>query len=122
MLSKDKRLNLKKDFKWVASGEKVGSDTVKLFYRFGDNSTPRVGIAVSSSVYKKAVDRNRVRRLLSTAFESLYNQLPKAVNIIVMPKEGVITLSAEGVLNHIKPLLKKRSLLENGKKDNCLAN
>ncbi|KKR80364.1 MAG: Ribonuclease P protein component [Candidatus Daviesbacteria bacterium GW2011_GWA1_41_61] len=112
MLSKDKRLNLKRDFQWVASGEKISSEIVKLFYRYGENNQAQVGIAVSSSVFKKAVQRNRARRLVSTAFEALYPNLSQQVKIIAIPRQGVLKLNPAKILNYLKSLLKKRNLLK----------
>lgn len=112
MLSKDKRLNLKKDFTWVAAGEKSGNKIIRLFFRFGENGAPRIGIAVSKSVFKKAVERNRARRLVSAGFEQLYEDLPEGVNIIVLPKEEILTMTSEEVAGSLKNLLLKVKLLK----------
>lgn len=112
MLSKDKRLNLKRDFQWVASGEKISSDYIKLFYRLTDTDQAMVGIAVSSSIFKKAVHRNRARRLVSKAFEVLYPSLLKQIKIIALPKEDILKLKSEEFLEFLKPLLKKNNLLK----------
>jgi ribonuclease P protein component len=90
MLSKDRRLNLKTDFKWVASGKKLETGYLKLFIRIGNNQEPRIGIAVSGRVFNNATDRNRARRLVSAALEALYLNLPKTINIVALPKAGVI--------------------------------
>ncbi|MCR4305559.1 MAG: ribonuclease P protein component, partial [Candidatus Daviesbacteria bacterium] len=92
MLSKDRRLNLKTDFKWVASGKKLETKYLKLFIKPGDNEIPRIGIAISGKTFKKAVERNRARRLTSSAFETLFPSLPKGINILVLPKAGVIAV------------------------------
>lgn len=112
MLSKEKRLNLKKDFKWVAFGQKLGDDLIRLYVRQGDNLEPKVGIAGSKSDFKKAIDRNRARRLVSTGFESLYNQLPKNINIVALPRQGVLELTSTEVTRVLKELLKKGKLLD----------
>ncbi|MCL5784420.1 MAG: ribonuclease P protein component [Patescibacteria group bacterium] len=111
MLSKDKRLNLRKEFKWVASGEKVENNILKLFIKFGDNVQPRVGIAVSSSTFKKAVDRNRARRLIATGFQDFYFKLPQNVNLIAMPKAEVLGLGSGEVTIFLKQLLEQKKLL-----------
>lgn len=109
MLSKDKRLNLRKDFKWAASGKKLETKYLKLFISFGDNQMSKVGIAISGKVFKKAVERSYARRLISAAFEALYLNLPTNINILVLPKARVIevksgdlTLDLEAVLKHEK--------------------
>lgn len=107
MLPKSKRLNLKTDFKWVAAGQKTENNFVKVFFRLGSNSLPRIGIALSKSNFKKAVERNRARRLISKGFEELYSRLPEGINIIAMPKENVLKLSGEEVSKGLEEVLKK---------------
>lgn len=90
MLPKIQRLNLKKDFKWVASGNKKETTNFKLMWRLSDTTGPKVGIALSSQYFKKAHDRNRARRLTSTAIQSLYSSLNKGLNLVIMPKLAVL--------------------------------
>lgn len=100
MLPKNKRLNLKKDFKWVASGKKLETKYMRLYFRESNPSTgsgPKVGIAVSSKVFKKAVDRNRARRLVSQAFQSTIYNLPATVNILGLPKIGILGVKSDDV-------------------------
>lgn len=111
MLPKPHRLNLKTDFKWVASGRKVEDNLVKLFIKSGDKSEARVAISTSAKVFKDAHDRNRARRLLSHAFEELYPQFPQGINIIALPKQGVILLKSEEVLLSLTSLLKKAKVI-----------
>lgn len=120
MLPKEKRLNLKKDFKWVASGsprsaggagKKVSTKYANLFLRVGDNQNPRVGIATSSSIFKKSSQRNKARRLLSAAFESLYNNLPDTINIVALPKIGILDVKSGDVLMDLEEALKKEKIL-----------
>lgn len=111
MLQKDKRLNLKKDFKWVSSGKKIESRFARLFIKMGENSLPRVGIASSSKVFKKATQRNRARRLVSHAFEVLYPKLPQSVNIVALPKSGVINVKSKEVLLDLESVLKYEKII-----------
>lgn len=110
MLSKSKRLNLKKDFKWVAQGKSVSDTIVKLMIRFGDNQFPKVGIAVSSQTFKKAVKRNRARRLISKGFEILYDKLPGKINIIALPRAAILEKDANKVQKQLEELLTKEGL------------
>ena len=107
MLPKQNRLNLKKDFKWVASGGKLENSLVKLFFKQGDLPFPRVGIALSKATFRKAVDRNRARRLLSKGFENLYNKLPSGINIVALPKKEVIELNSDQVTKSLEEILEK---------------
>lgn len=111
MLSKDKRLNLKKDFKWVASGKRIDNPLITLFIRIGDNSSPRVGIAVSSKHFKKAVERNKARRLTSAGFESLYTKLPANINIVALPKVGVLKVKSGDLLLELENILNDQKII-----------
>ncbi len=128
MLSKNKRLNLKTDFKWVTSGKRVESKFMTLFIKMGDPSAhlvnsgqvgsgPKIGIATSSKVFKKAHDRNRARRLVSTAFESLISplrlseasHLSSTINILALPKQGVLSVKSGDILLDLEEVLRKES-------------
>jgi len=121
MLPKPQRLNLKKDFKWVAAGKKLESKYLKIFVRHGDPSTSntpslresgqaRVGIATSSKTFRKATNRNRARRLVSTAFQSIFHLLPPTINIIALPKAGVLSVKSSDVLLDLEAALKSEKV------------
>ncbi|MBI2196158.1 ribonuclease P protein component [Candidatus Daviesbacteria bacterium] len=111
MLPKPSRLNLKKDFKWVAAGKKLETKYLKLFIKVGDNQEPRLGIAGSGKTFPKAVERNRARRLVSAALEALYLNLPKSINIVALPKAGVIKVKSGDLLLDLEEGLKKAGLV-----------
>lgn len=115
MLPKSKRLNLKKDFSKVASGQKNEDDLVRLFSRFADNKDPLIGIAVSAKTFKKAALRNRAKRLVSKVFEDLYNRLPEGINIIVIPKADVLKYNSSELKPKIEKLLIKAGILKDEK-------
>lgn len=115
MLPKDQRLNLKKDFKWVASGQKLGNNLIRLYIRQGDNLQPKVGIALSKSDFRKATERNRARRMVSTGFQALYDKLPAGLNVVALPRPGVLELTSAEVTKVLEELLKKGKLIQNEK-------
>lgn len=111
MLPKSQRLNLKKDFKWVAEGKKVDTKYLKLFLRVGDNQSPRLGLATSSSIFKKASQRNRARRVTSAAFEILYSRLPQTINMVALPKASIIGVKSGDVLMDLEEKLKDEKII-----------
>lgn len=112
MLPRNNRLNLKVDFKWVSSGKRLEAVWAKLFFRLGQVKNPRVGIATSSKVFKRAVDRNRARRLLSKGFENLYDNLIEGVNIVALPKDKILSMTAVELEKELKDILDKNNLLK----------
>lgn len=112
MFSKKQRLNLKKDFKWVAAGKKLESKYLKLFVRMGENTWPKVGVALSSQTFKKAHDRNRAKRLASSAFGVLYGKLPQNINIVALPKAGVLSVKSGDLLLDLEENLKDDKIID----------
>jgi len=111
MLPKSNRLNLRTDFKWVASGKKIETKFIKLFCKTSTNIQARVGIAVSSKSFKKATDRNRARRLVSASFENLYERLPKNINIVALPKPLVLDVKSFDILVDLEKVLKNEKII-----------
>lgn len=112
MLPKNKRLNLKKSFKWVVAGQRLGNNYLNLYFRSGENTVPLVGIATSKSDFRKATERNRARRLVSTGFEALYDKLPGGVNMVAMPRRDVLELTSAQVSGVLEELLQKGKVLQ----------
>lgn len=111
MLPKENRLNLEKDFKWVTAGKKLESKFVRLFVKMGDNANPRIGIAVSGKVFKKAVTRNRARRVISQALQSIYLNLPKNINILALPKHSALEVKSEELLEDLRAIFKHEKII-----------
>lgn len=95
MLSKPQRLNLKTEFRWVASGKTYTSKNFKFFYRKGENQEPKIGVSISSSQFKKAADRNKAKRVCFEISRIHYNQLPKNLNLVIMPRAQVLDLTQQ---------------------------
>ena len=112
MLPKFKRLNLKKDFNWIANGKLVDTTFAKLYYRFGTNDLPRIGITAPSGVFKKAHSRNRARRLISSLFEVIYTRLPTRLNILAIPKPHLIEVKSDDLLLSLEDKLKEVGLIK----------
>ena len=105
MLSRDKRLNLNTSFRWVRGGRSAEDQFTKIFTRVGDNTQPLVGISTSAKVFKKAVDRNRARRLISRCIELFYNKIPNNLNIVILPKDKVLDAGLEDLYASLKSLV-----------------
>lgn len=111
MLPKSHRLNLKIDFKWVASGKKIDSKFLKMFIRMGENLNPRIGVAISSKNFRKATERNRTKRVAFQAFQSLYSSLPNNINIVALPKQMATSVKSGDLLLDLEAVLKDKNLL-----------
>lgn len=105
MLPKIKRLNLKTDFKWLVTGKVIDCKFTKLYVKMGENRFPKIGFATSSKNFKKAVERNRARRLMSAAIEPLYQRLPASTNILALPKASILGVKSGEVLLDLEEVL-----------------
>lgn len=110
MLPRHQRLNLKRSFKWVRDGKKAEGNLVKLYLRFGENELPLVGVATSKDSFKRAVDRNLAKRKVFSSFQSIYQNLPKGLNIIAMPRSAALNANQEEIDKEIKELLKDEKI------------
>jgi ribonuclease P protein component len=102
MLPKNKRLNLKKDFKWVVSGKRFETKDLKIYLKVSDGLAPKVGISLSKKELAQAADRNRAKRLVSEAVKKIYPALSKGANLIIIPKKGVLSASIEALSSQLK--------------------
>lgn len=89
----------------MASGKKINSEFATIFIKTGSNEFPKIGIATSSKYFKNATLRNRAKRVISKAFEALYSKLPNNINIMALPKSGVVLVKSQDVLLDLKKTL-----------------
>lgn len=104
MPPKSNRLNLKKDFKWMVAGEKIDTKYATIYIRKGNNELPKIAVALSSKHFRKAVDRNKVKRAFYRALSSIYNGLPRSVNIIALPKPLSLNVKSISLAAELKSL------------------
>jgi len=76
--------------------------------RYRDNGLDhaRLGLAISKRVSKRAVERNRIKRLLRESFRRVRHQLP-AVDMMVMAREQAAGVPGPQLLAELDGLWKK---------------
>ena len=76
--------------------------------RFRDNDLghARLGLAISKRVSKRAVERNRIKRLLRESFRRIRHQLP-SVDLMVMAREQASGQPGADLLAELDGLWKK---------------
>jgi len=79
-LGKDERLKSRKAIEELFSnGQRMSSGLFRVIYKRAGIAELRVGVGVSKGLFKKAVDRNRIRRLLREAYRLNKNLLQEAL-------------------------------------------
>jgi ribonuclease P protein component len=88
-----------------ASG-RLGGRCFSVRYRPNGLDHARLGLAISKRVSKRAVERNRIKRLLRESFRRARAQLPP-VDLVVMAREAAAGLPGHELLAEIDALWRK---------------
>lgn len=113
MLPKQHRLTRREDFSLIFSKGSYAQIPEGIAIKFikTDLPTSRLGFPVGKNFSKKAVDRNRARRVLrSASFKHLENLKP-GFDIIVLLKPGKKDLVFEEITAQLKKVFAKANLL-----------
>jgi ribonuclease P protein component len=80
------RLVRESDFRAVfREGGRARGACVHVVVRENGLEHSRLGLSVGKSIWKSAVRRNRVRRIFREAFRLSYPELPRGVDIVMIP-------------------------------------
>jgi len=114
-LSKKERLKKKKEFKKVFDNQYVGyGKYMVLLYSPNDLSYSRVGVIASKKVSKRAVDRNRAKRLLKEVFR-LNKDLIKKGDYILIGKKNILNINLKKLQEDFFNILKGKKLVNEEK-------
>jgi ribonuclease P protein component len=106
-LPRDARLRRPGDFAALRTNSgRAGGRCFHVRYRDNELGYARLGLAISKRVSKRAVERNRIKRLLRESFRRVRHQLP-AVDLMVMAREQAAGVSGAQLLTEIDALWKK---------------
>ena len=106
-LPREVRVRRRADFTALRnSSGRVGSRYFNLRYAPNAFGHARLGLAISKQVSKRAVERNRLKRLLRESFRSVRHRLP-AVDLVVMAREQAAGMDGPGLLPQIDELWEK---------------
>ncbi len=116
MLPKSCRLPLKTELKRLKKdGHLLQGKFFGLLLLKSDSSrdVSRFAVIVSNKVEKKAVKRNKIRRLIYEALWSLYPQIRKGTEGVFLVKKNITQATLREIKNEIENLFKKTKLLLN---------
>lgn len=106
-LPREARLRRPGDFAALrTSSGRAGGRCFHMRYRDNDLGHARLGLAISKRVSKRAVERNRIKRLLRESFRRVRQQLP-AVDMMVMAREQAAGVPGPQLLAELDELWKK---------------
>ena len=98
------RLTRAADYRSVfQANTRVSDDCFTLLVALRDTTQSRLGLAVSKKQIKRAVDRNRIKRIIRQSFRLHQNQLP-GVDVVVMVRCKILQLSNREVFSRLHNL------------------
>ena len=106
-LPREARLRRPADFAALrTSSGRLGGRCFHLRYASNALGHARLGLAISKRVSKRAVERNRIKRLVRESFRHVRLQLP-AVDVMVMAREQAAGVDGPHLLIQLDELWKK---------------
>lgn len=111
-LPREARLRRAADFAAMRQGSgRLGGRCFAVRYRPNGLGEARLGLAISKRVSKRAVERNRIKRLLRESFRRVRYQLPP-MDLLVMAREQAAGLPGPDLLAEIDALWRKLPALK----------
>ncbi|MCR4278870.1 MAG: ribonuclease P protein component [bacterium] len=108
MLTRENRLTKKRDFLIMGrKGRSVFGQLMTLRIRSVQGDEQKIGFVTPVKTFKKAVDRNRVKRRSRHLFRELLPTIQEGIHISVLLKPGVLTATSNELRFEIERLLKR---------------
>ena len=80
-------------YKYVfAKARRFGNRSFTLLVRKNEEEFPRLGLAIAKKSVKRAVDRNRIKRITRESFRHMQHQLPN-IDIVIMCCPSAVPLT-----------------------------
>jgi len=107
---------LKREYRLPATTKLVSSRFVRtaLFgIKYSKNNLPinRFAFVVKKSVDKRAVVRNRIRRVLRSCIEELLSQLTPGYDMLFFLEKGIIDVTRDEVMKEVRKVFEEKGLL-----------
>jgi ribonuclease P protein component len=113
MLPFKNRLKKKKDFEKVFSSNLFfSSNLILVKQKENEKQEIRIGFVVSKKISKKAVERNKIKRILRDQTRHMLDQLKKGTDIVVIARKPLLFASFKEVENDLKNVFLRLGVIE----------
>jgi ribonuclease P protein component len=107
VLKRENRIRLKKEFAEIKKeGRILFSPLFGFLVDKKSDDLKKFGVVVSKKISKKAVDRNRIRRILSEVVKDNLNNFEKGIRVVFLTKQAILGKGYKEVEKEIKKFLK----------------
>jgi len=84
-------------YKYVfAKARRFGNQNFTLLVRVNEESHARMGLAIAKKAVKRAVDRNRIKRIIRESFRHMQYDLPN-IDVVIMCRPSAVPLKKEEI-------------------------
>jgi ribonuclease P protein component len=113
MIPSKNRLKKERDFQQVIrNGKYLSSDLISIKFFSNSIGTTRIGFIVSKKISKKAVLRNRIKRILRESTRRYLDKIKEGYDIIIIAKEKMKEIESNEVIKEMEYLLNKANLIK----------
>lgn len=110
------RLTRSRDFKHVFEGRyRIAGTTMVIWIRATEQGEGiRAGVVASKRTFRRAVDRNRAKRLLREAFRRERPHLVGSANMVLVARRHIVDTDSKTVRQEFKKMAKALGLVPDG--------
>lgn len=77
----------------------------------GDNGPTLFGFVISTKISKKAVTRNKIKRILSEAVRINYKDVKSGLDVVFLVKPSILNKDTKVITNEVEKALKHASII-----------
>lgn len=113
MFSKKNRLKKRDEFNLTfKKGKTFKNRFLKVKVKKVKNEEKKIGFVAPVKIFKKAVERNKVKRMLREAFKPFLEKIPEGNYIILIAKKGIEKKELEEIEREINKILIQANILK----------